>query len=51
MGKDDLYPFVLPPKVLEKMRFIHTVIDEITSDPAKLAEVGAPVDGQMQQLD
>ena len=51
MGKDDLYPFVLPPKVLEKMRFIHTVIDEITSDPAKLAEVGAPVDGQTQQLD
>ena len=29
MGKDDLYPFVLPPAVLEKMRFIHTVIDEL----------------------
>ena len=40
MGKEDLYPFVLPPAVLEKMRFIHTVIDEITSDPAKLAQVG-----------
>jgi hypothetical protein len=39
MGKQDLYPFVLPPAVLEKMRFIHTVIDEITSGPAKLAEV------------
>jgi hypothetical protein len=37
MGHDDLYPFVLPTKVLEKMRFIHTVIDEVTSDPAKLA--------------
>jgi len=37
MGHDDLYPFVLPAKVLEKMRFIHTVIDEVTSDPAKLA--------------
>jgi hypothetical protein len=37
MGHDDLYPFVLPSKVLEKMRFIHTVIDEVTSDPAKLA--------------
>ena len=49
MGKEDLYPFVLPPKVLDKMRFIHTVIDEITSDPAKLAEVGAPVDAQAQQ--
>jgi hypothetical protein len=31
MGKDDLYPFVLPPAVLEKMQFVHTVIDEITS--------------------
>jgi hypothetical protein len=39
MGKDDLYPFVLPPAVLEKMRFVHTIIDEITSDPVKLAEV------------
>lgn len=39
MGKQDLYPFVLPPLVLDKMRFIHTVIDEITSDPVKLAEV------------
>jgi hypothetical protein len=42
MGKEDLYPFVLPPAVLEKMRFIHTIIDEITSDPAKLAEVSGP---------
>ncbi len=41
MGKEDLYPFVLPPAVLEKMRFIHTIIVEITSDPAKLAEVSA----------
>jgi hypothetical protein len=37
MGHDDLYPFVLPTKVLDKMRFIHTVIDEVTSDPVKLA--------------
>ena len=29
MGKDDLYPFVLPPPVLEKMRFIHEVIDQL----------------------
>jgi len=28
MGKKDLYPFVLPPPVLDKMRFIHTVIGE-----------------------
>ena len=32
------------------MRFIHTVIDEITSNPVKLAEVGAPVEDQNQQL-
>jgi hypothetical protein len=31
MGKDDLYPFVLPVAVLEKMRFIHTVVEETTS--------------------
>ncbi|MGA7052313.1 MAG: putative zinc-binding metallopeptidase [Mycobacterium sp.] len=31
MGHDDLYPFVLPAAVLEKMQFIHTVIDEVTS--------------------
>ncbi len=32
MGHDDLYPFVLPAKVLEKMKFIHTVIDEVTAE-------------------
>lgn len=37
MGHDDLYPFVLAGPVLEKMRFIHTVIDEVTGDPVKLA--------------
>jgi hypothetical protein len=37
MGHDDLYPFVLPTKVLEKMKFIHTVIDETTSSPTKQA--------------
>lgn len=30
MGKPDLYPFVLPVAVLEKMRFIHTVVDEVS---------------------
>ncbi len=38
MGKEDLYPFVLPPAVLEKMRFIHTIVDEITSGARKLAD-------------
>jgi hypothetical protein len=40
MGRDDLYPFVLPTVVLEKMRFIHTIIDEMASDPATLASAG-----------
>jgi hypothetical protein len=40
MGRVDLYPFVLPEPVLEKMRFIHTTIDEIASDAAKLAFAG-----------
>ncbi|HWF70988.1 MAG TPA: putative zinc-binding metallopeptidase [Mycobacterium sp.] len=31
MGHDDLYPFVLPVAVLQKMQFIHTVIDELTT--------------------
>ena len=31
MGKEDLYPFVLPPAVLDKMRFIHNVVEEIAS--------------------
>jgi hypothetical protein len=31
MGRDDLYPFVLPPAVLNKMRFIHSIIDELAA--------------------
>jgi hypothetical protein len=31
MGHDNLYPFVLPVAVLDKMQFIYTVIDEVTS--------------------
>jgi hypothetical protein len=41
MGHDDLYPFVLPVAVLDKMRFIHTVIDEVTSESRGSAAVGA----------
>ncbi len=40
MGKDDLYPFVLPPAVLEKIGFVHTVIAEITAEPSKLTAAG-----------
>ncbi len=35
MGHDDLYPFVLPVAVLDKMRFIHTVIEEVTTEFAR----------------
>ena len=34
MGHDDLYPFVLPAAVLEKMQFIHTGIEEVTAAPS-----------------
>jgi hypothetical protein len=34
MGHDDLYPFVLPAAVLDKMQFIHTVIDELNAEVA-----------------
>lgn len=33
MGKEDLYPFVLTATVLEKLRFIHAVVDETTHSP------------------
>jgi hypothetical protein len=44
MGHDDLYPFVLPAPVLDKMRFIHTTIDEVTSEPRKLAAASGTAD-------
>jgi hypothetical protein len=31
MGKNDLHPTDLPPSVLNKMRFIHTVIDGLAT--------------------
>ncbi|MUL74991.1 putative zinc-binding metallopeptidase [Mycolicibacterium sp. CBMA 226] len=34
MGKEDLYPFVLPAAVLDKMRFIHTAVDEVVGSRA-----------------
>jgi hypothetical protein len=37
MGHDDLYPFVLPVTVLEKMKFIHAVIDLVTAESGKPA--------------
>ena len=44
MGKQDLYPFVLPPAVLEKMRFIHTVVEETTAEFLGRVQVGCPRD-------
>jgi hypothetical protein len=41
MGHDDLYPFVLPVTVLEKMKFIHNVIDEVTALSGKRDPVRA----------
>lgn len=41
MGHDDLYPFVLPVRVLDKMRFIHRVIDEINTNAAQPVQVGS----------
>lgn len=32
MGRDDLYPFVLAPRVLAKMRFIHEVIGMLDTE-------------------
>ena len=40
MGHDDLYPFVLPVAVLDKMQFVHTVIDEVTAESRGAAAVG-----------
>ncbi|BBX95888.1 zinc-binding metallopeptidase family protein [Mycobacterium lacus] len=41
MGHDDLYPFVLPVAVLDKMRFIHTVVDEVAAAASGSAAPGA----------
>ncbi|MCV7193585.1 zinc-binding metallopeptidase family protein [Mycolicibacterium brumae] len=31
MGRDDLYPFVLPPAVLQKLQFLHMALQQQTS--------------------
>jgi hypothetical protein len=59
MGRDDLYPFVLPKPVLDKMQFIHTIIDNVASDPAKQAsarggdsrtEIAQPLSGDLDSV-
>jgi hypothetical protein len=42
MGRDDLYPFVLPTVVLDKMRFIHTMIDEMAFHTSPRRATPAP---------
>lgn len=41
MGKPDLYPFTLPGPVLEKMRFVHTVVDDNAARRADSVPAGA----------
>ena len=43
MGRADLYPFVLPHPVLEKMRYVHTVIDQAAE--YEQASLGTPTYG------
>jgi hypothetical protein len=34
MGRDDLYPFVLPEPVIEKLRFVHERVHDVAAAPA-----------------
>jgi hypothetical protein len=40
MGKDDLYPFVLPPAVLEKLAFVHELVRDATPSISGLTDGG-----------
>ena len=40
MGAADLYPFVLAPRVLEKLRFVHDLVE--THIPYRTAVAGVP---------
>ncbi|MEO7233832.1 MAG: putative zinc-binding metallopeptidase [Lapillicoccus sp.] len=43
MGHHDLYPFVLPPRVLEKMSFVHRLVTAVRAEPhPALAAVPVP---------
>ena len=41
MGLSDLYPFVIPPAVVEKLRFIHAVINETKKSISKMSVAAA----------
>jgi hypothetical protein len=34
MGHHDLYPFALPPRVLEKMAFVHRLVTQARGEVA-----------------
>jgi hypothetical protein len=36
MGLQDMYPFILPPKVIEKLSFIHQVVQQPIAPPLLL---------------
>jgi len=38
MGKEDLYPFVLAPKVIEKLAFVHDMVRDLTDRRVSKAE-------------
>ena len=42
MGLPDLYPFVLPPAVVEKLSFIHALVHHAQSQPAGEADRDVP---------
>ena len=44
LGKDDLYPFELPPAVISKLAFVHRVITAAAAR-AQLLTNGAPGPG------
>jgi hypothetical protein len=43
MGKDDLYPFVLPPVVIDKLTFVHQAIARVAPPAAAVPGGSAAV--------
>lgn len=39
MGRDDLYPFSLPPRVVDKLGFIHQVVTTAAADHAAVKQI------------
>jgi hypothetical protein len=47
MGKEDLYPFVLAPKVIEKLGFVHELVRDV-GDIQRAAEEARPRSSELQ---